>query len=163
MTAWQVGIACIVLLGSFVLEHLDFLAMSCSLGSLVRYSAVSLGIVDLTWFAALRRLEAGTRQRVRCSPDDRGGRLAITLGAPLLFPQFALPCPGRHRHRSRGAAVMTPVGQVEQSGVAHAGTLFLLRNSISFHLTVPGNTPFLCHGSLADRESATHVVRRYPS
>ena len=62
MTAWQVGIGCIVLLGaSLVLEHPHLLEMHWFGWAALSYTAaVSLGICYITWFAALRRLEAGT-------------------------------------------------------------------------------------------------------
>jgi drug/metabolite transporter (DMT)-like permease len=92
MTAWQVGIGCIVLLGaSFVLEHPHLLAMHWFGWAALSYTAaVSLGICYITWFAALRRLEAGTAAiGTLLTPIIGVVASAIALGEPLLFPQFA--------------------------------------------------------------------------
>jgi drug/metabolite transporter (DMT)-like permease len=92
MTAWQVGIGCIALLGaSFVLEHPHLLAMHWFGWAALSYTAaVSLGICYITWFAALRRLEAGTAAiGTLLTPIIGVVASAIALGEPLLFPQFA--------------------------------------------------------------------------
>jgi drug/metabolite transporter (DMT)-like permease len=92
MTAWQVGIGCIVLLGaSFVLEHPHLRAMHWFGWAALSYTAaVSLGICYITWFAALRRLEAGTAAiGTLLTPIIGVVASAIALGEPLLFPQFA--------------------------------------------------------------------------
>jgi drug/metabolite transporter (DMT)-like permease len=53
-------------------------------------AAVSLGICYITWFAALRRLEAGTAAiGTLLTPIIGVVASAIALGEPLLFPQFA--------------------------------------------------------------------------
>ena len=88
MTAWQVGIGCIVLLGaSFVLEHPHLLAMHWFGWAALSYTAaVSLGICYITWFAALRRLEAGTAAiGTLLTPIIGVVASAISLGEPLLF------------------------------------------------------------------------------
>jgi probable blue pigment (indigoidine) exporter len=92
MTAWQVGIGCIVLLGaSLVLEHPHLLEMRWFGWAALSYTAaVSLGICYITWFAALRRLEAGTAAiGTLLTPIIGVVASAISLGEPLLLPQFA--------------------------------------------------------------------------
>jgi drug/metabolite transporter (DMT)-like permease len=92
MTAWQVGIGCIALLGaSFGLEHPHLLEMHWFGWAALAYTAaVSLGICYITWFAALRRLEAGTAAiGTLLTPIIGVVASGISLGEPLLFPQFA--------------------------------------------------------------------------
>jgi drug/metabolite transporter (DMT)-like permease len=92
MTAWQVGIGCIVLLGaSLVLEDPHLLEMHWFGWAALSYTAaVSLGICYITWFAALRRLEAGTAAiGTLLTPIIGVVASAISLGEPLLLPQFA--------------------------------------------------------------------------
>jgi drug/metabolite transporter (DMT)-like permease len=92
MTAWQVGIGCIVLLGaSLVLEHPHLLEMHWFGWAALSYTAaVSLGICYITWFTALRRLEAGTAAiGTLLTPIIGVVASAISLGEPLLVPQFA--------------------------------------------------------------------------
>jgi drug/metabolite transporter (DMT)-like permease len=92
MTAWQVGIGCIVLLGaSLLLEHPHLLEMHWFGWAALAYTAaVSLGICYITWFAALRRLEASTAAiGTLLTPIVGVVASAVALGEPLLFPQFA--------------------------------------------------------------------------
>lgn len=92
MTAWQVGIGCIVLLcASFMLERPHLLAMQWFGWAALSYTAViSLGVCYLTWFAALRRLEASTAAiGTLLTPIVGVVASAITLSEPLQFPQFA--------------------------------------------------------------------------
>ena len=92
MTAWQVGIGCIVLLAaSFVLEHPHLLAMHWFGWAALSYTAaVSLGICYIMWFAALRRLEASMASiGTLLTPIVGVVASAIALGEPLQFPQFA--------------------------------------------------------------------------
>jgi probable blue pigment (indigoidine) exporter len=91
-TAWQVGIGCIPLLGaSAILEHPHLLEMPWFGWAALTYTAVvSLGICYLTWFAALRRVEAGTAAiGMLLTPIVGVMASAISLGEPLLFPQIA--------------------------------------------------------------------------
>ena len=92
LTAWQVGIGCTPLLaGSFVLEHPHLFEMPWFGWAALSYTAaVSLGICYLAWFAALRRLEAGTAAiGTLLAPIVGVVASAISLGEPLLFPQIA--------------------------------------------------------------------------
>ena len=53
-------------------------------------AVVSLGICYLTWFAALRRVEAGTAAiGILLTPIVGVVASAIALGEPLLLPQIA--------------------------------------------------------------------------
>lgn len=53
-------------------------------------AVVSLGICYLTWFAALRRVEAGTAAiGMLLTPIVGVMASAAALGEPLLFPQIA--------------------------------------------------------------------------
>jgi probable blue pigment (indigoidine) exporter len=91
-TAWQVGIGCIPLLGaSAILEHPHLYAMPWFGWAALTYTAVvSLGICYLTWFAALRRVEAGTAAiGMLLTPIVGVMASAVALGEPLLFPQIA--------------------------------------------------------------------------
>jgi probable blue pigment (indigoidine) exporter len=91
-TAWQVGIGCVPLLAaSAILEHPHLLAMPWFGWAALSYTAVvSLGICYLTWFAALRRIEAGTAAiGMLLTPIIGVVASAIALGEPLLFPQIA--------------------------------------------------------------------------
>ena len=91
MTAWQVGIGCVALLGaSFVLEDPHLLEMHWFGWAALSYTAaISLGICYITWFAALRRLEAGTAAiGTLLTPIIGVIASAISLGEPFLLPQF---------------------------------------------------------------------------
>ena len=91
MTAWQVGIGCVALLGSsFVLEDPHLLEMHWFGWAALSYTAaISLGICYITWFAALRRLEAGTAAiGTLLTPIIGVVASAISLGEPFLLPQF---------------------------------------------------------------------------
>jgi probable blue pigment (indigoidine) exporter len=91
-TAWQVGIGCIPLLGaSAILEHPHLFEMPWFGWAALSYTAiVSLGICYLTWFAALRRVEAGTAAiGMLLTPIIGVMASAVALGEPLLFPQLA--------------------------------------------------------------------------
>ena len=60
------------------------------LAALSYTAVVSLGICYLTWFAALRRVEAGTAAiGMLLTPIVGVMASAISLGEPLLFPQIA--------------------------------------------------------------------------
>jgi drug/metabolite transporter (DMT)-like permease len=92
MSAWQVGIGCAALLGaSLMLEHPHLLEMHWFGWAALSYTAaVSLGICYITWFAALRRLEAGTAAiGTLLTPIIGVVASTISLGEPLLFPQIA--------------------------------------------------------------------------
>jgi probable blue pigment (indigoidine) exporter len=92
LTAWQVGIGAIPLLGaSAILEHPHLLDMGWFGWAALTYTAaVSLGICYLTWFAALRRVEAGTAAiGILLTPIVGVVASAIALGEPLLLPQIA--------------------------------------------------------------------------
>ncbi len=92
MTAWQVGIGCAVLLGaSLVLERPHLSEMHWFGWAALTYTAaVSLGICYLMWFAALRRLDAGTAAiGTLLTPIVGVVASAIALGEPLALPQFA--------------------------------------------------------------------------
>jgi probable blue pigment (indigoidine) exporter len=91
-TAWQVGIGCIPLLGaSAILEHPHLFEMPWFGWAALSYTAVvSLGICYLTWFAALRRVEAGTAAiGMLLTPIVGVMASAVALGEPLQFPQLA--------------------------------------------------------------------------
>ncbi len=91
-TAWQVGIGCIPLLGaSAILEHPRLFEMPWFGWAALTYTAiVSLGICYLTWFAALRRVEAGTAAiGMLLTPIVGVVASAIALGEPFLLPQVA--------------------------------------------------------------------------
>jgi probable blue pigment (indigoidine) exporter len=91
-TAWQVGIGSIPLLGaSAILEHPHLFEMPWFGWAALSYTAiVSLGICYLTWFAALRRVEAGTAAiGMLLTPIIGVMASAVALGEPLLFPQLA--------------------------------------------------------------------------
>ncbi len=91
-TAWQVGIGCVPLLAaSAIVEHPHLLAMPWFGWAALSYTAiVSLGICYLTWFAALRRVAAGTAAiGMLLTPIVGVMASAAALGEPLLFPQIA--------------------------------------------------------------------------
>jgi drug/metabolite transporter (DMT)-like permease len=92
LTAWQVGIGAIPLLcASAVIEQPHLLEMPWFGWAALAYTAVaSLGICYLTWFAALRRIEAGTAAiGILLTPIVGVLASAITLGEPLGLPQIA--------------------------------------------------------------------------
>jgi len=92
LTAWQVGIGAIPLLAaSTLLERPHLLQMRWFGWAALAYTAVaSLGICYLTWFAALRRIEAGTAAiGILLTPIVGVVASAITLGEPLQLPQVA--------------------------------------------------------------------------
>jgi drug/metabolite transporter (DMT)-like permease len=92
LTAWQVGIGAIPLLAaSTVLERPHLLQMPWFGWAALAYTAVaSLGICYLTWFAALRRIEAGTAAiGILLTPIVGVVASALTLGEPLQLPQIA--------------------------------------------------------------------------
>lgn len=85
-TAWQVGLGCIPLLVlGALLERPDFRALSpLGWSALVYAAAISLGLCYLTWFAALRRLPAGTAAvGTLLTPVTGVLASAIALGEPL--------------------------------------------------------------------------------
>ena len=90
MTAWQVGIGCVALLAaSFILEHPHLFEMRWFGWAALSYTAaVSLGICYITWFAALRRLDAG-QQSECCSRRSSAWLPQVSTREPLLFPQVA--------------------------------------------------------------------------
>jgi drug/metabolite transporter (DMT)-like permease len=92
MTAWQVGLGCIPLLAaSFLFENAHLLEMPwIGWAALVYTMTMSLGICYITWFAALRRLAAGTAAvGTLMTPIVGVVASAIALSEPLLFPQVA--------------------------------------------------------------------------
>jgi drug/metabolite transporter (DMT)-like permease len=92
LTAWQVGIGAIPLLAaSTVIERPHLLQMPWFGWAALAYTAVaSLGICYLTWFAALRRIEAGTAAiGILLTPIVGVVASALTLGEPLRLPQVA--------------------------------------------------------------------------
>jgi drug/metabolite transporter (DMT)-like permease len=92
LTAWQVGLGCIpLLLASFVIEHADLLAMPWFGWAALAYTAaMSMGVCYLTWFAALRRLDAGTAAiGTLLTPIIGVLASALTIGEPLRLPQLA--------------------------------------------------------------------------
>lgn len=89
-TAWQVGIGCMPLLAaSFVFERPHLLQMPWFGWLALGYTAVmSLGICYISWFAALRRLPAGTAAiGTLLTPIIGVLASALTLGEPLMMPQ----------------------------------------------------------------------------
>jgi drug/metabolite transporter (DMT)-like permease len=91
LTAWQVGIGCIPLLvGALVFEHPHFGNLPMiGWGALAYTAAISLGLCYLTWFAALRRLKAGTAAiATLLTPVIGVAASAVVLGEPLLWPQL---------------------------------------------------------------------------
>jgi drug/metabolite transporter (DMT)-like permease len=91
MTAWQVGIGCLVLLiASFVLEEPHLLGMDWFGWAALAYTAVvSLGLCYITWFAAVRRLQAGTAAiGTLLTPVVGVAASTIWLGEPLTLPQL---------------------------------------------------------------------------
>jgi drug/metabolite transporter (DMT)-like permease len=91
MTSWQVGIGCLVLLiASFVLEKPHLLGMDWFGWAAMAYTAVvSLGICYIAWFAAVRRLQAGTAAiGTLLTPIVGVAASTIWLGEPLMLPQF---------------------------------------------------------------------------
>lgn len=91
-TAWQVGLGCIPLLvASLLLERPHLLEMPWYGWLALAYTAVvSLGICYICWFAALRRLPAGTAAiGTLLTPIIGVIASATTLGEPLMLPQAA--------------------------------------------------------------------------
>jgi len=92
LTAWQVGLGCIpLLIASLLLERADLLAMPWFGWAALAYTAaMSMGICYLTWFAALRRLDAGTAAiGTLLTPIIGVIASALTIGEPLRLPQVA--------------------------------------------------------------------------
>ncbi len=90
-TAWQVGLGCLPLLvASFVFERPHLLQMPWFGWLALGYTAaMSLGLCYLTWFAALRRLPAGTAAiGTLLTPIIGVLASALTLGEPLTLPQI---------------------------------------------------------------------------
>jgi probable blue pigment (indigoidine) exporter len=91
LTAWQVGLGCVpLLIASFALEHADLLAMPWFGWAALAYTAaMSMGICYLTWFAALRRLDAGTAAiGTLLTPIIGVTASAVAIGETLSFPQL---------------------------------------------------------------------------
>jgi probable blue pigment (indigoidine) exporter len=92
MTAWQVGLGCAPLLSASLLLEDAHLSEIPWFGwaALLYTMIVSLGICYLAWFAALRRLDAGTAAiGTLFTPVVGVAASAIALAEPLLFPQIA--------------------------------------------------------------------------
>ncbi len=92
LTAWQVGIGCIPLLAaSFIFERPHFRELPLYGWVALAYTAaVSLGLCYLTWFAALRRLKAGTAAvGMLLTPIIGVTSSSVALGEPFLLPQIA--------------------------------------------------------------------------
>jgi drug/metabolite transporter (DMT)-like permease len=90
--AWQVGLGCIPLLvAGLLFENSRLLEMSWNGWAALLYTMiVSLGICYITWFAALRRLEAGTAAiGTLLTPIVGVVASAIAFAQPLLVPQLA--------------------------------------------------------------------------
>jgi len=90
LTAWQVGLGSIPLLvAGLSFEHAHFLELPLIGWMALAYTAViSLGVCYLTWFAALRRLDASTATLgTLLTPIIGVGASAIALGEPLMMPQ----------------------------------------------------------------------------
>ncbi len=115
-TAWQVGLGCIPLLAaSFVLERPHLLEISWYGWVTLAYTAVvSLGICYISWFAALRRLPAGTAAiGILLTPIIGVMASAMTLGEPLMLPQaasLALIATGIVLAFRSGSAAVSPGG-----------------------------------------------------
>jgi drug/metabolite transporter (DMT)-like permease len=91
MTAWQIGIGCLVLLiASFALEEPHLLGMDWFGWAALTYtSVVSLGICYIAWFAAVRQLQAGTAAiGTLLTPVVGVAASTIWLGEPLMLPQL---------------------------------------------------------------------------
>lgn len=92
LTAWQVGIGCLpLLLASIFLERADLLRMSWFGWIALLYTAtMSMGVCYVTWFAALRRLKAGTAALgTLLTPIIGVVSSSLTIGEPLRSPQVA--------------------------------------------------------------------------
>ncbi len=92
MIAWQVGLGCIpLLIASLFLENAHLREMPwLGWAALFYTTTVSLGICYITWFAALRRLEAGTAAiGILLTPIVGVLASAIVLAEPLLLPQIS--------------------------------------------------------------------------
>ncbi|HME25797.1 MAG TPA: DMT family transporter [Acetobacteraceae bacterium] len=92
MTAWQVGLGCIPLLAaSLLLENAHLREMPwIGWAALFYTTTVSLSTCYITWFAALRRLEAGTAAiGTLLTPIVGVVASAIALAEPLLLPQIS--------------------------------------------------------------------------
>jgi drug/metabolite transporter (DMT)-like permease len=92
MIAWQVGLGCIpLLIASFLLEHAHLREMPwLGWAALLYTTTISLGICYIAWFAALRRLEAGTAAiGILLTPIVGVVASAIVLAEPLLLPQIS--------------------------------------------------------------------------
>ena len=92
MTAWQVGLGCIPLLAaSLLLENANLREMPWAGWAALFYTTtVSLSTCYITWFAALRRLEAGTAAiGTLLTPIVGVVASAIALAEPLLLPQIS--------------------------------------------------------------------------
>ncbi len=90
LTAWQVGLGSIPLLAAGLsFEHAEFLTLPLIGWAALAYTAaISLGVCYLTWFAALRRLDANTATLgTLLTPIIGVGASAIALGEPLMVPQ----------------------------------------------------------------------------
>jgi drug/metabolite transporter (DMT)-like permease len=91
LTAWQVGIGCLPLLGaSLMFEHVQVRMIPWYGWAALAYTAIaSLGICYLAWFAALRRLDAGTAAiGTLLTPIIGVTASAVALGEPLVVAQL---------------------------------------------------------------------------
>jgi drug/metabolite transporter (DMT)-like permease len=91
-TAWQVGLGCLPLLAaSYLFENANLREMPPAgwLG-LFYTAAVSLGVCYVSWFAALRRLDAGTAAiGTLLTPVVGVLASSVALGDALLLPQLS--------------------------------------------------------------------------
>lgn len=92
LAAWQVGIGCVPLLAaSLIFEHPHFRDLPLFGWIALAYTAgISLGLCYLTWFAALRRLKAGTAAiGMLLTPIIGVTSSSLALGEPFQLPQIA--------------------------------------------------------------------------
>jgi drug/metabolite transporter (DMT)-like permease len=92
MIAWQVGLGCIpLLIAGLLVENAHLRQMPWAGWAALFYTTiVSLGICYVAWFAALRRLEAGTAAiGTLLTPIVGVVASAIVLAEPLLLPQIS--------------------------------------------------------------------------
>ncbi len=92
LTAWQVGLGCLPLLAAgCIFERPDLLHLPLFGWAALAYTAIaSLGLCYLAWFAALRRLSAGTAAiGTLLTPVIGVTASCIALGEPFALPQIA--------------------------------------------------------------------------
>jgi drug/metabolite transporter (DMT)-like permease len=95
LTAWQVALGCIPLLGAALLfeqAHFDALPM-IGWVALAYTALISLGLCYILWFAALRRLKASTAAiGTLLTPIVGVASSSIALGDPLTLTQIVSLC-----------------------------------------------------------------------